>query len=59
MCYHLTRQKWSLLKSLQNKCWRRCKEKGFPALLVGLQVGVATVENSMEIPQKTKDRIAT
>ena len=31
-------------------------EKGNPsALLVGLQTGVATVENSMEIPQKIKN----
>ena len=26
-------------------------------LLVGLLIGVATVENSMEVPQKTKNRI--
>ena len=28
------------------------------ALLVGLQTGVATVENSMEFPQKSKNRTA-
>ena len=34
------------------KLWR----KGNPrALLVGLQTGATTVENSMEFPQKTKD----
>ena len=33
--------------------WR----KGNPcALLVGMQVGTATVENSMEVPQKIKNR---
>jgi len=33
--------------------WR----KGNPhALLVGMQAGAATVENSMEIPQKVKNR---
>ena len=33
--------------------------KGNPgALLVGVQTGAATVENSMEFPQKTKDGIA-
>ena len=33
------------------KLWR----KGNPsALLVGMQTGAATVENSMEFPQKTK-----
>ena len=26
------------------------------ALLVGVQTGVATLENSMEVPQKTKNR---
>ena len=28
-----------------------------PTLLVGIQVGADTMENSVEIPQKTKDRI--
>ena len=27
------------------------------SLLVGMLIGVTTVENSMEIPQKTKNRI--
>ena len=32
------------------------RRKGNPsALLVGMQTGEATVENSMEFPQKTKD----
>ena len=26
------------------------------ALLVGMQIGVATLENNMEVPQKTKNR---
>ena len=35
--------------------WR----KGSPfALLVGMQIGVATVENSVEIPQKIKNGTA-
>ena len=35
--------------------WR----KGNPhALLVGMQTGAATVENSVEVPQKTKDGTA-
>ena len=35
--------------------WR----KGNPsALMVGMQTGAATVENSMEFPQKTKNRTA-
>ena len=28
-----------------------------PTLLVGMSVGAATIENSMEVPQKTKYRI--
>ena len=32
-------------------------EKGEPfALLVGMQTGVATLENSMEVPQKVKNK---
>ena len=35
------------------------QKKGNPsALLVGMQTGVATVENSMEFPQKTKNGTA-
>ena len=37
----------------------RMRRKGNPStLLVGMQTGAATVENSMEFPQKTKDRTA-
>ena len=35
------------------------KRKGNPsAPLVGMQAGAATVENSMEVPQKTKNGTA-
>ena len=37
------------------KLWRRGKPS---ALLVGMQTGAATVENSMEFPHKTKDGTA-
>ena len=37
------------------RMWR----KGNPsALLVGMQTGIATVENAMEFPQKTKNGTA-
>ena len=36
------------------RLWR----KGNPSRLVEMQTGVATVENSMEFPQKTKDGTA-
>ena len=29
-----------------------------PTLLVGMQIGATTMENSMEVPQKTKNRVA-
>jgi len=29
-----------------------------PTLLVGMEVGTAAVESSMEVPQKTKTRVA-
>ena len=35
----------------------RMRRKGNPpTLLVGMQAGVATLENSMEVSQKVKDR---
>ena len=40
--------------SANNKCWRETGEKGTsPTLLLGMEVGETTVE----IPQKTKNRI--
>ena len=35
--------------------WR----KNSCTLLVGMQIGAATMENSMEVPQKTKNRTTT
>ena len=35
--------------------WRK-GERNPPALLVGMQTGTATVENSMEVPQNAKNR---
>ena len=38
----------------------RMQRKGNPStLLVGMQTGAATVENSMEFPQKTKNGLLT
>ena len=42
-------------QEVMERLWR----KGYPkALLVGMQTGAATVENSMEFPQKTKNGTA-
>jgi len=36
----------------------RMQRRGNPfALLMGMQTGVTTVENSMEVPQKVKNRL--
>ena len=35
------------------RMWRKVNPR---ALLVGMQTGTATVENSMEVPQKSKNR---
>ena len=56
MRYHFTQVRMAI----KNKYWqvleKRIWRKGNPsALLVGMQTGTATVENSMELPQKNKN----
>ena len=49
----------SQLSDIEFKVLEKMRRKGNPsALLVGMQTGDATVENSMEFPQKTKNGIA-
>uniref|UniRef100_A0A9L0J7T0 Uncharacterized protein n=1 Tax=Equus asinus TaxID=9793 RepID=A0A9L0J7T0_EQUAS len=52
--YHLTLVRMAIInKTGNNKWWR----EGNPCtLLVGVQTGTATVESSMEFPQKIKNR---
>ena len=52
MKYHLMPIRMTIIKkSTSNKCRTGCGEKGtFLKLLVGMQRGTATVENSVEIP---------
>ena len=42
-------------KSTNNKCRRGYGEKGPADLLVGMSVGAATTENTMEVSQKTTE----
>ena len=37
------------------RVWRKGKP---PTLLVGMEIGTTTMENSMELPEKTKTRVA-
>ena len=58
MRHHLTAlnlSEWLSLKKKErkNKYWRRNRVKGnFCALLVGMQIGIATMENNMNVTQK-------
>ena len=60
MRYHLTPVRMAIInKSTNDKCLQGCVEKGtLDALLVGMQIGTATVENSMGFLQKTKNGTA-
>ena len=58
MRYHLTpaRMAATISKSKKQQVLARMSIKGNPStLLVGMQTGAATVANSMEFPQKTKN----
>ena len=55
MRYHLTQVRMAIInESINNQVQARMWRKEDPsALLVGMQTGTATVENSMEFPKKT------
>ena len=43
-------------KTTNHKSWQECGEKGTVVLLVETYTDAATMENSMEVPQKIKNR---
>ena len=60
MRYHLTPVRMAIIKTSTNyimleRVWRKGNP---PTLSVGMKIGTATMENSMEVPQKTKNRVA-
>ena len=58
MRYHLTLVRVANINKSTNKCLLGNPKENPSALLVGMQTGVATVENSMEFPQKAKNGTA-
>ena len=56
MRYYLTHVRMAIINNQQmTSAGKDAEEKNPPALLVGMQTGAATVKNSMEFPQKTKN----
>ena len=56
MRHHLTPVRKATINKINKQVPARMWRKGNPfALLVGMQMGAATVERSMEIPQKIKN----
>ena len=54
--YHFTPIRIGIIKkSTNNKVWQAHGEKG-TLIHCGWECGAATVENSMEVPQKSKNR---
>ena len=58
MKYHFTPVRMVIIKKSTNyKCRLGCGEKGTILLLVGVQIGPTTMENSVEISQKLKIKL--
>ena len=48
----------AIINKSTNKCWQGYEKRESSVFLVGMHTGAATVENSMEFPQKTKNGTA-
>ena len=58
MRYHVTPVRMAIKIKQQTSVGEVVEKREPCALLVGMQTGAATVENSMEFPQKTKNGTA-
>ena len=59
MTYHLTPVRMAKINNRKQQMLAKMQRKGnLPKLLVGMYTGAATLENSMEVPQKVKNRTA-
>ena len=56
MRYHLIPAKMAIIKKSIINAGDGVEKREPLILLVGMSTGAATVENSMEVPQKTKNR---
>ena len=55
---HFTPVRIVKIKVTRNKkFWQGCGERNLCTLLLGIEIGTASMENSMEVPQKIKNRI--
>ena len=55
MRYHLTPVRMAIINKSTTSVGEMWRKGNPPALLVGMQPGAATVESSMELPQKIKN----
>jgi hypothetical protein len=59
--FHFTPVRMDIINNTSNKCWQRCSKTETLMqckLLVGIQISINTMESSMEMPLKTKNRTA-
>ena len=55
MKYHFIPVRMAIINKSTHTYWRMWRKENPRALLVGMQAGIATMENSMKVPQKIKN----